>query len=282
MSSNDANDKSNDKSYSKSNSHDTQITNIEALQAKIIELERELKTVKDEFKAFSYIVSHDINAPLRHIDFFTKRIFNKQNTDVSKDQNEDKEIVISAVNKAKKLLSLVHDFSRLATQENDLNREPIDLSLLTQQIFNDLIEEKKMLGVTFTQVGLTEFIGDKVLIKTLFKHILNNALTYVLPHIPPKIEINADIKNNMLTVLISDSGIGIAEKHFDSIFMLLRRAVSHKQYAGDGVGLTMARKIAQLHGGDLTLQLSKPYDEAVKGFHGSVFMLTLPVFQHKE
>ncbi len=287
MSSNESNTNTNNKltahTEKMSHSDKERVTNedasTEALQAKIRTLEHELNTVKKEFKDFSYIVSHDLNAPLRHIDFFTKRIFNQKNTDSPKDNNEDKDIVINAVDKAKHLLSLVHAFSRLATQENDIKREPIDLQVLVQDVFNNVIEEKKMLGVTFNPVGLPEFMGDKGLIKTLFKHVLDNALTYVLPDTPPNININTDIKNNVLTILISDNGIGIEEKHVDAIFVLLRRAVLAKDYAGDGVGLTMARKIAHLHGGDLALQSSKPYNKDVKGYHGSVFLLTLPVYE---
>ncbi len=258
---------------------ETDKTNIETLSAVFVEVlmrkKAEMKIKENmkrlaqsnkELEQFAYITSHDLREPLRMITSFLQLLERRYSDKLDQDANE---FIEFAVNGAKRLDNMTNDlllYSRVTSEKRVITLVNFEKVLEeAQQNLKVPIEENNAI---ITHDPLPTIMGDSKLKVQLFQNIIGNALKYRSDK-PPEIHISAKKEKNKYLFSISDNGIGMSPAHLEKIFTIFQRLHSHEEYEGTGIGLAIAQKIVQQHGG-------KIWAESVLG-KGSTFFFTVPI-----
>lgn len=240
--------------------------NQDELHRKIIELNRS----NYELEQFAHLASHDLQEPLRKIFFYSDALKTKYQHVIAGRDVAMLDNMVSAAARMKDLLNDLLSFSHL--QQHQIRFEKVDLSIILQDILNDLqgvIAEKN----AAIKIGpLPEIEANSIRIRQLFNNLIANALKYSKKNVPPVIEITSVCIDGHAKIAVKDNGIGFEEQYKDKIFGLFERLHTHSEFPGTGVGLSVCKKIAELHNGSITA--SSKLNEF------SVFEISLPLKQH--
>ncbi|MGS2717114.1 sensor histidine kinase [Eionea flava] len=223
---------------------------MSSLEEQLAQTQQQLDDLREEYKEFVYIVSHDLHAPLRAIEGFSQIIANKHADSFDEKTRGHFNHIINGAQKNKAILNALVDYSRISTRESAFTE--CDCNAIFSQIKEELSPLIEASQATLHCEALPTLFADKVQLTLLFKHLIHNALLYQKDHIKPVIHITHKNKNNAWEFSVSDNGIGIKKNLMEKIFKLLRRGVSDKHYPGMGMGLAIAQKIVQRHGGELS------------------------------
>ena len=247
----------------------------------------QLSESNEELKDFSYIVSHDLRAPMINVQGFVnelglslmdlRKILDTEMEHISEQKRTalleilDEDIptstrfITGGVTKMNQLLAGILKVSRVGRQE--LNISAVD----TQRLVNDNIEaityQSNQAKAEFHVQPLPQVQADSYLLAQIFANLLSNAVKYLDPDRPGKIEIWADDLSDQIIFYIKDNGLGISEKDQKKVFEMFRRGSNHA-VEGEGVGLNYVKSAIKRLGGAISL-------ESVAG-QGSVFSFTLP------
>ena len=201
----------------------------------------ELSQYNEELEQFAYVVSHDLQEPLRMISSFLILLEKKYNTVLDE---EGKKYIHFAVDGAKRMRQIILDlldFSRVGRTDEEL--ETINLNSLISEIklvFGQEIEDKK---AQIKSHILPQIKSYKILLEQLFQNLIGNALKYQKEGETPIINIIYEDIGTHHKFLVSDNGIGIDKEYFDKIFVIFQRLHGRNQYHGTGIGLALAKKI---------------------------------------
>ena len=221
---------------------------IEELNA---ELNRHLllaEAANKELEAFSYSVSHDLRAPLRHITGFVE-LLNKRDMEGMDEKSRHYLQVISE--SAQKMGVLIDDllaFSRMGRAE--MMRSRIDFNVLVKEIVDDLKGETQGRDIVWEIAPLPVVEGDAAMLRQVLANLVSNALKFTLPRPQARIEIGAVTDQPRETLFyVRDNGVGFDMKYVDKLFGLFQRLHSQEEFAGTGVGLANVQHIIHRHGG---------------------------------
>ena len=233
------------------------------------ELERlncELKRSNDNLEEFAYAASHDLKEPIRKINFFASRLKRELAAALSDEQVRLFDRMESSALRMSTLIDDLLTFSHISKEGSQA--EPVDLNAKVQAVLEDLELEIQEKGATITIDPLPTIKGHKRQVQQLFQNLVGNALKYSKPGTPPQIRIRykevsgaeapvclpeAGSKRYHL-VEISDNGIGFKQEDAARIFNVFTRLHGNGEYKGSGVGLSLARKVAENHGGCITAE----------------------------
>jgi light-regulated signal transduction histidine kinase (bacteriophytochrome) len=220
-----------------------------------------------ELEQFAYVASHDLQEPLRMVASYLQLIERRYQDQLDKDGVE---FIGYAVDGAKRMQSLINDlllFARIGTKGNAF--AAVDCNAVMAKVLHDLhlaIEES---GANVVLGELPAVQGDDVLLAQLFRNLLGNALKF-RSEAPPQVEVRArraDAEQSWEFV-VRDNGIGIEPRYFDQIFRLFHRLHTRTAYPGNGIGLSVCKKIVERHGGQIWVQS--------QAGHGTAFSFTIP------
>lgn len=225
-----------------------------------------LAELTKEMNQFTYIVSHDLQAPLRMITGFLELLEKKHG---SKLDDSAKEYIGFAVKGAAKMKNLVFDlleYSRLSS----VSKDPVETDL--NMVLREVKEKLRLLisdtGAVINSDNLPVIKANKDQMVQLFGHLLTNSLKFRGNNLP-EIDITLSRENNNWLIGVKDNGIGIDPSFSEKIFLVFRRLhADETKYSGTGIGLAVCKKIVELHGGVMSV------DSAVN--KGSTFYFTLP------
>ncbi|MBV8938616.1 MAG: hypothetical protein JO089_02090 [Alphaproteobacteria bacterium] len=223
-----------------------------------------LAETKKAFQEFVYIVSHDLNAPLRSVVSFSQLLKDKYNPVLDEKGLRYLDLIVDSGRKAQLLLGELIKFSRLNTVP--LRMEKVDTRQLVDAWLKEAGPQISAKGAKVETGPLPQVMGDRERLYMLFDAVLGNALKFCVK--PPEIAVSAQHKGGQWMLSVRDNGIGIAPQHFEAVFIMFRKLNKEEDYPGAGMGLTLAKKIVELHGGTLWLE-SQPNE-------GSTFYFTLP------
>ncbi|MEA5568158.1 ATP-binding protein [Anabaena sp. UHCC 0399] len=228
-----------------------------------IELERSNK----ELDAFAYIASHDLKEPLRGIHNYSNFLIEDYGEIIDAEGKEKLMTLIRLTQRMEDLIDSLLHFSRLGRV--DLSMQPTNLNDLVHRILDMLNLRIQESGVEIRiPRPLPTVYGDRVQLGEVFSNLIANAIKY---NDKPNKWIEIGYLDNVprpITFYVQDNGIGIKEKHFDSVFRIFKRLHSPSKYGGGtGAGLTIVKKIVERHGG--TIWLESTYGK------GSTFYFTL-------
>ena len=214
---------------------------------------RELRQLNRQLQEFAYLVSHDLKEPLRTVTGFLGLAGDLL---AAKEPDLDKvaEFLGQAQDGAERMSRLMEGlltYSRLDTASN--SHRVVGLDAVMEEAKANLAGAIRESEARILQEPLPKVVGDPGQLAQLFQNLLSNALKYHRPGIPPEVTIQAKVGPDKVTVIISDNGIGIDPKHHDRIFRLFQRLHTRQEFEGTGVGLAVVRRIAERHGGEVTL-----------------------------
>lgn len=246
----------------------TQEKEAEALLKEAIEaLERSNK----ELEQFAYVASHDLQEPLRMVASYTELLADRYAGRL--DEKADKYIAY-AVDGARRMQQLINDllaFSRIGTRVKPF--EAVDCSEMMADILNDLSQLIKENGAEVTAGELPTVQADRTQLRQLFQNLIENAIKFHGEE-PPEIELSANRDNQHWMFSVKDHGIGIDPQFFDRIFTVFQRLHPRGAHQGNGIGLSIAKKIVERHNGRIWV-------ESAPG-KGACFMFTLPALKDQE
>ncbi|HEY9804063.1 MAG TPA: ATP-binding protein [Leptolyngbyaceae cyanobacterium] len=233
----------------------------------LAQLNIELERSNQELDAFAYIASHDLKEPLRGIHNYSNFLIEDYGENLDEQGKEKLFTLIRLTQRMEDLIDSLLHFSRLG--RIDLAMQHTDLNEIVHRIFDMLSGRIEETGVAIRIAQpLPVVYCDRIQIGEVFSNLIANAIKY---NDKANKWIEIGYLNNAplpCTFYVRDNGIGIREKHFDAIFRIFKRLHSPSKYGGGtGVGLTIAKKIVERHGGKIWVEST--YGE------GSTFYFTL-------
>ncbi|HZQ20336.1 MAG TPA: ATP-binding protein [Terriglobales bacterium] len=234
-------------------------------QEQLAQKVEELARSNCDLEQFAYVASHDLQEPLRMVAAYTQLLAERYRGKL--DDSADRYIGY-AVEGATRMQALLEDllaFSRVG--RNGFVRKPIHANVAVDEALRNLTIAIKEQGATVTRGTLPTIVADRVHLVQLFQNLIGNAIKFRGQE-PPRITIAAEKQGEEWAFSLSDNGIGIAPEHRDFIFKMFQRLHTRAEYAGNGVGLAICKKIVERHGGRIWV-------ESELG-HGSTFRFTFP------
>ena len=243
----------------------------------LAEINLELERSNTELDAFAYIASHDLKEPLRGIHNYSNFLLEDYAELLDSEGVDKLNTLIKLTKRMEDLINALLHFSRLGRQELSFQSFNLNQSLQSiAELFN-VSQGGKNIAIRIPR-SLPNIIGDRVLLEEVFTNLISNAFKYnnqsekwvEIGFLEPTIsDFLESPQAQLLTFYVRDNGIGIQEKHLDTIFRIFKRLHSLNKYGGGtGVGLTIVKKIIELHHGKIWIESSYG--------GGSTFYFTLP------
>jgi PAS domain S-box-containing protein len=219
------------------------------LEKRIAERTAELAASNKELEAFAYSVSHDLRAPLRAMNGFSRILLEEHSNELSP---EARQHVVTIVNNAKRMGKLIDDllaFSRIGRQEmHKQTFRPADVVREALRDFMAEIEQRKV-GVRIGE--LPECFAEPTLLRQVYANLASNALKFTRKRDQAVIEFGSliDRSSGAAVYFVRDNGAGYDDRYTDKLFGVFQRLHSAHEYEGTGVGLAIVQRIVQRHGG---------------------------------
>ena len=253
--------------------------NVTVKTIELAEANNDLRRLNENLEQFVYVASHDLQEPLRKINIFSEML---QKSGV--DMNAESKMFLNKIEKAAKRMSLLIndllEFSKVSSKEKTFI--PTDLNRIISEIKIDyeLLIGQKNAAIEIQTLPVIEAIPLQM--NQLFYNLIGNALKFskidVSPIVtvsckmltePEKIRFKLNPKIAFCNIMVKDNGIGFDKKYAEQIFEIFQRLHGKHEYAGTGIGLSLARKIADNHGGFITADSEEN--------EGALFNVILPV-----
>jgi len=220
----------------------------ETLEQRVNERTAQLQEANKELQAFSYSVSHDLRAPLRHVLGFVDLLQKGAGPSLS----EENLLHLTTISRAaKRMGDLIDDlltFSRVGRAA--LQKTNVDLDLLIQETLKDLQADTKERNIIWNIHPLPPVRADRSLLRMVLVNLIANAVKFTGTRAEAKIEINcAPGANDEIVIFIRDNGAGFNPKYTKKLFGVFQRLHSHDEFEGTGIGLANVQRIVQRHGG---------------------------------
>ena len=219
----------------------------EDLEARVRERTAQLEAANRELEAFSYSVSHDLRAPLRAIDGYT-RILAEDYAPLL--DAEGLRVCAVVQDNARRMGHLIDDlltFSRLSRSE--MQSSPIDMEVLVNSVFHELTTPEERERIDFSVGPLPKARGDAGLIRQIWTNLIANALKFSSKQDRAKIEIASEAGDGERVYRIRDNGAGFDMRYVQKLFGVFQRLHSEREFEGTGVGLAIVQRVIHRHGG---------------------------------
>jgi len=227
----------------------------------------ELRRSNADLEQFAYMASHDLQEPLRIVTSYLKLLDRRYQGQLDAEAHEFIDFAVDGATRMKGLIQDLLTFSRAGTRSADIHNVPAEI--LVQRAVENLkaaIEERSA-EVTWDQ-PLPQVAADAGLLVQVLQNLVANGIKFQKDGAAPRVHISVGAQGSEWVFSVRDNGIGIDPRHAGRIFRIFERLNASDQYPGTGMGLAIAQKIVERHGGRIWFE-SKPGE-------GSTFSFSLP------
>lgn len=248
---------------------DQRLSGVVALSEDITERTRaseELRRAHQELEAFSYSVSHDLRAPLRHINGFAELLHSHSRDVLDEKSRRYLEKISESARDMGRLIDDLLLFSRMGRTE--MLRTAVNMDQLVAEVVAGTGSDATDGQIEWTVSSLPDVLGDPAMLRQVVVNFVSNAVKYSSTHSRPVIRIGARQGDGELVFFVEDNGVGFDMKYADKLFGVFQRLHSSREFEGTGIGLATARRIIQRHGG-------RTWAQGAVG-QGATFFFSLP------
>ncbi|MEW6665064.1 MAG: ATP-binding protein [Thermodesulfobacteriota bacterium] len=223
-------------------------TFINDLEKRVAVRTAELAASNRELEAFAYSVSHDLRAPLRHIDGFLELLRKKAGTALDEQGRHYMEAISDAARKMGLLIDDLLSFSRTGRQAISLKQ--VDLGSLVRDVIREFEPDAAGRHIEWRISDMPAVNGDAAMLRMVLMNLIANALKFTRPRQEPRIEIGTLPGQDFETVIyVRDNGVGFNPQYADRLFGVFQRLHRSEEFEGTGIGLANVRQIITRHGG---------------------------------
>ena len=220
---------------------------IQELNKKLESRMGELATVNKELEGFSYSVSHDLRAPLRAIDGFSRMLMEDCAERLDDEGRRYLRVIIANTHKMGQLIDDLLAFSRMGRKS--LEATSLDMEKLARTVFAELREQHPDRAIEIRIDALPEGRGDPAMFRQVFVNLISNAIKYSRGRNPAVIEIGGRAEPKEVVYYVRDNGVGFEMDYAHKLFGVFQRLHTSQEFEGTGVGLALVQRIVQRHGG---------------------------------
>lgn len=217
-------------------------------------------------QAFAYSVSHDLRAPIRAIEGFSKILLEDYGAKLDPEAGKFLQHIIA---NTQTLSSQIEDLLRYYRIAKTPPRKiEVNTSEILAQVVQDELAKAKSAGVDVTIDKVPKACGDPELLRQFFGELVGNALKFTRNTRSAKVSLGGKIEKEEAVLWVKDNGVGFDMRYGNKLFQVFQKLHPVAEFPGNGIGLAFARRIAELHGGRI-------WAEAAPG-KGATFFLALP------
>jgi len=220
---------------------------IQQLNADLEKQAGQLRAAIGELEAFSYSVSHDLRAPLRAIDGFTRILVEDYESSLDAEGRRVCGVISKEARRMGELIDDLLAFSRLSRKE--MRAAAIDMQTLASSVFHELATETDKARIEFQIGSLPPVAGDPKLIRQVWVNLLSNAIKFTSREKRAVIEVGSMDSRSETIYYVRDNGTGFDMRYAGKLFGVFQRLHSENEFEGTGVGLAIVQRVVHRHGG---------------------------------
>ena len=237
------------------------------LEQRVSERTRQLEEANRELESFSYTVSHDLRAPLRHITGFVELLERHARGALDAKSQGYLRTISESARRGGQLVDDLLAFSRMGRVE--MRQSLLQLEPLVAEVWEELAPEREGRQIVLEVGPMPEAKGDPAMLRLVFKNLLGNAVKYTRPRAEARVEVTAEQGEEGLVIHVKDNGVGFDMAYEDKLFGVFQRLHRASEFEGTGIGLAHVRRIIMRHGG-------RTWGKGALG-QGATFSFSLPV-----
>jgi light-regulated signal transduction histidine kinase (bacteriophytochrome) len=242
------------------------------LEQRVKERTAQIEDANNELQSFAYSVSHDLRAPLRAIDGFSKFVIEDYATKLDPEGKRLLGLVRSNTQRMDKLITDILALSRVTRSEFKVSK--IDMNKLAFSMFNEAVAPENQNKLSFIINTLPDAYADPVYIKQVWINLISNAIKFSSHNRQPEINIGGYTEKESNIYYVRDNGVGFNPEYANKLFGVFQRLHKVEDFEGTGVGLAIVQRVIHRHGG-------KVWAEGREG-KGATFYFSLPVKKQAE
>ncbi len=242
------------------------------LERQVADRTAQLEAANKELEAFAYSVSHDLRAPLRHIDGFLKLLQKRTSTILDEESQDYVDTIFNSVWRMEQLIDDLLSFSRMGRQE--MLKTDVDVGSLVMEVIGEYESETQGRTIRWNMHELPTVSGDRAMLRLVLVNLISNALKFTQQRQEAEIEIGCILDSDReIVIFVRDNGVGFDMAYADKLFGVFKRLHRADEFEGTGIGLANVRRIIDRHGG-------RVWADGEVG-RGATFYFSLPISIHE-
>lgn len=241
------------------------------LEQRVTERTAQLESANKELEAFCYSVSHDLRAPLRHIDGFVELLVSRYRNNLDDKGLHYVDTIATSARQMGVLIDDLLQFSR--TGRTEMHKERMDMNKALQEALTQLKECNAGRNIEWVIADLPSVLGDYALLRQVWINLLGNAVKYTGTREFARIEVSASNESGEIIFVVADNGVGFDMKYADKLFGVFQRLHTQEEFEGTGIGLATVQRIINRHGGRVWAEAERD--------KGAKFYFMLPTYKEK-
>ncbi len=234
--------------------------------------EMEVRQTNEELQQLVYSVSHDLRAPVRHIEGYADLVREEDATNLSEEGKHRLDRVISSAHRLGSMIDALLAYSR--TRNASVNKSYIEVETLLANMLQTFKDSNPKQKISWTLGDLPGCYADRRMFTQIWENLISNAIKYSSKKESTLIEIDAESREEEIIYQIRDHGCGFNQDYSDKLFAVFQRLHTQRQYPGHGIGLANVARMVKLHAG-------KVWAESILD-EGAIFYISLPTLQPNE